>query len=85
MPADLEDFVSCNKAREESERFRRFAYDDLKARDKLKLDIFWLKDHSLEDIDALPTPDIIASEIVENLEAPLEQFTNVAEGLNGTA
>ncbi|WP_371879122.1 HsdM family class I SAM-dependent methyltransferase [Candidatus Chloroploca mongolica] len=45
------------------------------------LDIFWLKDDSLEDIDALPAPDLIAAEIVENLEAALEQFRSVAAEL----
>jgi type I restriction enzyme M protein len=42
------------------------------------MDLFWLKDDSLEDIDALPDPDVIALEIVENLEAALEQFRSVA-------
>lgn len=81
--SDMEDFVTCFRERQETERFRRFAYDDLVARDKLNLDIFWLKDDSLEDIDSLPEPDIIAGEIVENLEAALEQFRSVAEELDG--
>lgn len=50
-------------------------------RDKLNLDIFWLKDDNLQDIDSLPAPDVIAAEIVENLQAALEQFTAVAEEL----
>ena len=50
-------------------------------RDKLNLDIFWLKDDSLEDIDSLPAPDVLAAEIVENLEAALEQFRSVAQEL----
>lgn len=45
------------------------------------MDIFWLKDDSLEDIDSLPEPDVIAAEIVENLEAALEQFRSVADEL----
>ena len=82
----LADFVKCYQpgnraARQESERFRCFTYDQLVARDKLNLDIFWLKDDSLEDIDSLPSPDMIAAEIVENLEAALEQFRSVAEEL----
>jgi type I restriction enzyme M protein len=56
-----------------------FAYDDLVGRDKVKLDIFWLKDASLADADNLPPPDVLAAEIVENLEAALEQFRGVAE------
>ncbi|WP_419739203.1 type I restriction-modification system subunit M [Ruegeria sp.] len=79
--ADLDDFVSCFRERRETERFRCFAYEDLVARDKLNLDIFWLKDDSLEDIDSLPAPDVIAGEIVENLEAALEQFRSVANEL----
>jgi type I restriction enzyme M protein len=67
--------------RQETERFRRFTYEELIQRDKLNLDIFWLKDDSLEDIDSLPAPDLIAAEIVENLEAALEQYRGVAEAL----
>lgn len=79
--ADLDDFVDCYKTREPSERFRRFTYDELIERDKLNLDIFWLKDDSLEDIDSLPEPDVLAQEIVENLEAALEHFRGVSEEL----
>ena len=84
--ADLDDFVACYKSdrrntRNESERFRSFAYKDLIARDKTNLDIFWLKDDSLEDSSNLPPPDVIAAEIIENLEAALEQFRGVAEEL----
>jgi type I restriction enzyme M protein len=79
---DLDDFTKCYRSRKETERFRRFSYDELIQRDKLNLDIFWLKDDSLEDIDSLPAPDIIAAEIVENLQAALEQFVAVAEELD---
>ena len=80
---DFDDFVRCYTApeRQESERFRRFAYDELAARDKLNLDIFWLKDDSLEDLDSLPEPEVLAAEIVENLEAALEQFRGVSAEL----
>lgn len=81
----LDDFIKCYKTRKETEKFRKFSYSDLIKRDKLNLDIFWLKDDSLEDIDSLPAPDIIAAEIVENLQAALEQFTAVAEELDKTA
>ncbi|MEP1698303.1 MAG: class I SAM-dependent DNA methyltransferase [Paracoccaceae bacterium] len=83
VKADLDDFVQCYHERKETERFRRFDYEDLVVRDKLNMDIFWLKDDSLEDVDALPEPDVIAAEIVENLEAALEQFRSVAEELGG--
>lgn len=79
--SDMGDFTQCYAARAETERFRRFNYEELIARDKLNLDIFWLKDDSLEDIDSLPAPDVIAAEIVENLEAALDQFRSVAEEL----
>lgn len=83
---DLNDFVKCYNAndrgkRKETDCFKRFTYDQLVARDKLNLDIFWLKDDSLEDIENLPAPDIIAAEIVENLESALEQFRSVTEAL----
>ena len=78
---DFDDFVRCYHERQETERFRRFAYADLAARDRLNLDIFWLKDDSLEDIDSLPEPEVLAAEIVENLEAALEQFRGVSAEL----
>ena len=85
--ADLDDFVACfaggtRAKRRESERFRRFAYADLVARDKVNLDIFWLKDDALDDPDLLPPPEEVAAEIVENLEAALERFRRVAGVLN---
>src|SRR5215472_9976174 len=83
---DLDDFVSSynpenRHERTESERFKCFAYDDLIKRDKVNLDIFWLKDESLEDSANLPAPEIIAAEIVEDLEAALEQFAEIATDL----
>jgi type I restriction enzyme M protein len=86
--SDLDDFVACyhpenRHERTESERFKCFAYEDLIKRDKVNLDIFWLKDESLEDSANLPAPDIIAAEIVEDLEAALEQFAEIATDLTG--
>ena len=86
--ADLDDFVDCYKPgkrgkRAESERFHRFAYEELAARDKASLDIFWLRDESLEDTDNLPAPGVIAAEIVEDLQAALAEFTELAESLQG--
>jgi type I restriction enzyme M protein len=68
--------------RQESDRFRRFAYDDLIQRDKASLDVFWLRDESLEDTDNLPAPEVIAAEIVEDLEAALAQFAEIAGSLS---
>ena len=65
-------------------RWRVYDYDELIARDKASLDIFWLKDDSLADSDNLPPPDVIAQEIVEDLEAALEQFRLIAADLGKT-
>ncbi|OGW43561.1 MAG: hypothetical protein A2X57_11355 [Nitrospirae bacterium GWD2_57_8] len=62
-------------------RWRSYNYDELIARDKASLDIFWLKDESLEASDNLPDPDVIAQEIVEDLEAALEQFREIVTDL----
>jgi type I restriction enzyme M protein len=85
--ADLEDFIKYYNPdnrydRQETERFRAFSYEELIQRDKTSLDIFWLRDESLEDMDNLPDPDILAKEIVEDLETALEQFTAVQEALD---
>jgi len=84
--SDLDGFVACFNAknrneRKESERFKSFAYDDLLKRDKVNLDIFWLKDESLEESANLPAPEIIAQEITDDLETALEQFATIAEDL----
>ena len=63
-------------------RWRSYGYDEIINRDKASLDIFWLKDDSLEDSDNLPEPGIIAAEIVEDLEAALEQFREIASDLD---
>src|SRR5438128_45985 len=86
----LDDFVAAYKpearaAREESERFHRFAYDELLQRDKVSLDITWLRDESLEDVDNLPPPEVIAQEIVEDLQAALAEFAAIADSLRDTA
>jgi type I restriction enzyme M protein len=84
--SDLDEFVTCynpknRHERTESERFKSFSYEELAKRDKLNLDIFWLKDESLEDSANLPDPDVIAQEIVEDLEAALSQFATIAADL----
>lgn len=85
--ADLDGFVAAygargdRRARVEGERFRRFAYADLVARDKANLDLFWLKDAGASDPDSLPPPAEVAAEIVESLELALEKFRLVAAKL----
>jgi len=83
---DLQDFIAAfspadRGKRAESERFRRFGYDELMQRDKVSLDLVWLKDESLEDMENLPPPDVIAQEIVEDLEAALAEFSAIAASL----
>ena len=93
--ADLDEFVAlyhpANRhqrqatwsAEKPDGRWRVYEYDELVARDKASLDIFWLKDESLADSDNLPPPEVIAQEIVDDLEAALEQFRLLAADLNG--
>jgi len=65
-------------------RWRKFTYEEILARDKTNLDIFWLKDKSLTDLDNLPDPDILANEIIENIEAGLDSFKEVMLTLQGS-
>ncbi|WP_241095416.1 class I SAM-dependent DNA methyltransferase [Leucobacter sp. CX169] len=89
--AHLDEFVdsfllgNSREERAESERWQSFAYDELIARDKVNLDITWLKDDSLDDLDSLPAPDVIAREIVEDLTAALAEFEAVAAALEEAA
>jgi type I restriction enzyme M protein len=83
---DLQDFLQAYRPgrrskREETERFKPFDYEDLTSRDKTNLDIFWLKDDSLEDTENLPEPDVLATQITENLGSALEQFSGIQEEL----
>jgi type I restriction enzyme M protein len=82
----LEDFMRAYNAenlheRIERERFRPFAYEELLQRDKVSLDLIWLRDESLEDSENVPPPDVLAQEIAEDLEAALSEFAQIAETL----
>lgn len=85
--ADLDDFVACygskhqRHQRKQSDRFRCYSYEELSKRDKLNLDLLWLKDASASDPDTLPPPPDIAAEIVDGLELALEKFRLVAAKL----
>jgi type I restriction enzyme M protein len=88
--SDLDDFVNRynpenRHERIETERFKLFAYDDLVSRDKASLDIFWMRDEALEDTDNLPPPGVIAAEIVEDLEAALAEFAEIAGSLGNSS
>ena len=90
---DLDEFVQCYNPlnrhhrkptwseKNPDGRWRSYDYEELIGRDKASLDIFWLRDESLEESDNLPDPGILAQEIVEDLEAALEQFRLIAEDL----
>lgn len=84
---DLKDFIKVYQSgkvakRKETDCFKKFSYDEIVARDKANLDILWLKDESLEDVENLPAPAILAAEIVESLEIALEEFRGVEGALN---
>jgi len=91
---DLQEFIACynplnrherkeswNEANNPEGRWRKFSYEQIIARDKTSLDIFWLKDKNLADLDNLPEPDVLAGEIIENLEAGLNSFREIAAAL----
>jgi len=84
---DLHDFIACynpdnRHQRTATERFKYFTYEELMARDKASLDIFWLKNDILETLDDLPPPDVLQQEIIEHLEAALASFRDVAAALS---
>jgi type I restriction enzyme M protein len=87
--ADLDDFVECYRPGDRHARvatwsetnpegrWRPFSYEEIVKRDKLSLDLFWLRDESLEESSNLPDPHVIAEEIAEDLRASLEQMEEV--------
>jgi len=83
---DFEDFIECYKpgnrgAREETERFKKYDYEELLERDNVSLDVTWLQDDSLQDVEDLPEPEVLANDITENLQAALDQFEQVQNEL----
>ena len=91
---DLQEFIECYNPENRNQRkatwsdqhpegrWRSFTYDELVARDKVNLDVFWLRDESLEDSANLPSPEVLALEIVEDLKAALAQFESIEEELS---
>ena len=65
-----------------AQRPGKYDIADILSRDKISLDIFWIKDKSLADLDNLPNPDILANEIIENLQSALESFNELRATLN---
>lgn len=96
MMSHLEEFVKLYKpeninkrkqtwsAKNEEGRWRKYSYKQILERDKTSLDIFWLKDKSLTDLDNLPDPDILANEIIENIESGLASFREIMETINSS-
>ena len=92
---ELDDFVTCYNPENRYDRketwseenpdgrFRKFAVEEILERDKTSLDLFWIKDKSLADLDNLPNPDILADDIIENLQSALELFQELKEQLKG--
>jgi type I restriction enzyme M protein len=93
---DLQEFIACYKPADRHKRketwhpeknpegrWRKFAYREIIGRDKTSLDITWLKDKSLADLDNLPDPDVLANDIIENLEAGIASFKEIMPALNG--
>lgn len=93
---DLADFIACYRSgnrhkrkptwdadKNPNDRWRAYGYDELIAGDKSSLDIFWLRDKSLTNLDSLPEPEVLATNIVEDLEAALESFQSVLGALEG--
>ena len=91
---DLKDFISCynptNRYKRKETwseknpdgRWRRFSVDEILKRDKTSLDIFWIKDKSLADLDNLPDPETLADDIIENLQSALESFQELKRQLD---
>ncbi len=91
--SDLDEFVACYHPENRHERkptwseanpqgrWRYFSYEELAKREKLNLNIFWIKDKSLEDADSLPEPDVLAQEIADDLQTALELFGAIANEL----
>jgi type I restriction enzyme M protein len=93
--SDLADFIECynpkniNKRKETFHstdnpegRWRKFSYEEIIERDKTSLDITWIKDKSLSDLDNLPDPDELAEDIIENLQSSIEAFRDILSTIN---
>ena len=62
--------------------WRKFSVEEILKRDKTSLDIFWIKDKSLADLDSLPDPDVLAGDIIENLQSAMDSFNELMATLN---
>ena len=78
----LADFVKCycpedRSRRKETERFKKFTYNELLKRDKTNLDIIWLKDDSLKELENLPEPEALLKDIINNLQDSLAALSTL--------
>lgn len=89
--AHLQDFVNCYKENKRKEnwtkenfngRWRKFSRNEILERDKSNMDIFWLRDENLIDIDNLPDPEVLIDDIIENIESALANFKAVKEAIS---
>ncbi len=92
--ADLDEFVECYRPGDRHNRtatwtpgtpegrWRPYTYEEILARDKVSMDLFWLRDESLEDSANLPDPHVLAQEIADDLRAALEQVEDILGDLN---
>lgn len=90
----LKDFIECFNAKNisqrietwnqenETGRWRKYSYEEIIDRDKTNLDIFWLRDDNLIDLDNLPDPEVLIDDIIENIESALTNFRTIRESLN---
>ena len=90
---DLKEFIECYNPKNRHERketyseenpegkWRKYTFEEIQKRDKTNLDIFWIKDKSLDDLDNLPEPDVIAQELVDDLTSALEELKSISDDL----
>ncbi|HWD86791.1 MAG TPA: class I SAM-dependent DNA methyltransferase [Mucilaginibacter sp.] len=62
-------------------RWRKYNYEEITARDKANMDIFWLKDDNLIDLENLPDPDDLINDIIENIESALANFKIIRDSI----
>lgn len=91
---DLKDFIKCynvinRKKRKETwsekndkGRWKKFTYDQIVSRDKVNLDIFWLRENNLLDLENLPDPDTLIDDIIEDIESALSNFKTIKDSIN---
>lgn len=62
-------------------RWRKFQYQDIISNEKVNLDITWLRDDNMVNLENLPEPEELSNDIIESLRAGLESFESVIKEL----